>query len=219
MPKKIFSLTITFKALNDTVIPPFSAKVSKLIMHRISSLYKVIMEYKNPFKPVSITPLIHNGRALIKVNEYKYPLTLRQGELYTFRTTMISDDNVRMDSLLSLEEQRIDDVFKASILLDSVLVEVKDFCNLSLGKPKLLRIGIISPLLLQLPTYNRFMNGRYLLFPLPSIMIRSLIDHWNSNCDPVDTIRRSIYLSIYSNYSLVEADLGRLRYQTCYCIL
>lgn len=208
MPKKIFSITISFKALNNTVIPPFSAKVSKLIMHRLSSLYKAVMESKSPFKPVSITPLIHNGRALIKVNEYKYPLTLRQEELYSFRVTIINDDNINMNSLLNFEEQRIDDVFKASILLESIMVEVKDFCNLTVGKPKLLRIGILSPLLLQLPTYGRFLDGRYLLFPLQSIMIRSLMDHWNNNCDPVDRIKRSIYLPIYSNYSLVEADFN-----------
>ncbi len=58
MSKKIFSLIISFRALNDTVILPFSAKISKLIMYRLSSLYKAVMESKNPFKPVSITPLI-----------------------------------------------------------------------------------------------------------------------------------------------------------------
>ncbi len=205
MGKKIFGLTICFKALGDTTIPPFSAKVSKLLMHKLSLLYKESTNSSSPFKPVAITPLIHNGRALIKIRKESSNLTLRKGELYSFRTTLIADEDIEMSSLLDIEQQRVDDIFKSSILLDSIIVEVKDFDNLTLGKPKLLKIHFISPVLLQLPAYSRLSNGRHILFPLPSLMIRSLFDHWNANCDPDDVIR-SRYVQIYSNYALVESD-------------
>jgi len=88
------------------------------------------------------------------------------------------------------------------------MLDIKDFANLTLGRPNILKMNFISPVLLQLPSYGRFKNGRHLLFPLPSIIIRSLLDHWNANCGPDNVIRRSIYLQIYSNYALVEADFN-----------
>ncbi len=205
MGKKIFSLTICFKALGDTTIPPFSAKVSKLLMHKLSLLYKKSTSLPSPFKPVSITPLIHNGRALIKIHKGSSNLTLRKGELYSFRTTIIADEETEMNYLLDIKQQRIDNIFKSSISLDAIMIEVKGFDNLTLGEPKLLKINFISPVLLKLPAYSRLSNGRHILFPLPSLMIRSLLDHWNANCDP-DYVIRSRYVQIYSNYALVESD-------------
>jgi CRISPR-associated endoribonuclease Cas6 len=208
MSKKIFALTIRFKALNNTIIPPFSAKVSKLIMHKLSPLYKEVMGSNSPFKPVAITPLMHNGRALIKMHEDKGNLTLRAGEHYCFRATIIVEESVEPSSIFSFEQQRVDGIFKASILLDSIMLDVKDFANLTLGRPSRLKIDFISPVLLQLPSYGRFMHGRHLLFPLPSIIVRSLLDHWNANCGPDDVIRRGMYLQVYSNYALMEADFN-----------
>jgi CRISPR-associated endoribonuclease Cas6 len=205
MGKMIFSLMIQFRALDDTTIPPFSAKVSKLVMHKLSLLYKEVMSSSSPFKPVAITPLIHNGRALIKVHEKSSTLALRKGELYSFRTTIIAKEDRSVNSMLNLEQQRIDNIFRSSILLDSVTIEVKSFANLTLGKPNGLKIYFLSPVLLQLPTYGRFKGGRHLLFPIPSLMIRSLLDHWNANCEPDDFIK-SMYVQIYSNYALVESD-------------
>jgi len=208
MGKKIFILTIRFRALNNTIIPPFSAKVSKLIMHKLSLLYKDVMKRNSPFKPVAITPLMYNGRALIKIYNDKNNLTLRVGEEYSFRTTIIAEESIEPSYLFSFEQQRVDGIFKTSILLDSIMLDIKDFANLTLGRPNILKMNFVSPVLLQLPSYGRFKNGRHLLFPLPSIIIRSLLDHWNANCGPDNVIRSSIYLQIYSNYALVEADFN-----------
>ncbi len=204
MSKKILSLTIRFRAIGDTTIPPFSAKVSKLIMHRLSSLYKYSTSSNSPFKPVAITPLIHEGKALIKTHE-EGKLRLKDGELYSFRSTIIVDEDIEMGSLIDVEQQRVDGVFNSSILLDSLIVEVKDFDSLTLGKPKGVKVRFISPVLLQLPSYNRLSTGRHILFPLPSLMIRSLLDHWNANYGP-EYIIRSRYVQIYSNYAMVESD-------------
>ena len=206
MVKSVVKLHVFFTVNRRVVIPPFSAKVSKLVLHRISKLYSSLTRVNKPLKPISVSPLIIDGHALIKLKNDKRTLTLNGGEYYYFSCGMIVDEDFPLDDLISLESASVDDVFGASVSLREIRIEVRRFDSFGFGKPKAVKLRFLSPTLLQLPTFGRFRKGRYVFFPIPSLIIGSLAEHWNGNCDRVLFIKSPSYLSVYSNYVLMEAD-------------
>jgi CRISPR-associated endoribonuclease Cas6 len=214
MAKALFSIHMSFRPATDVIVPPFSAKASRLLMHRLSLLYPELAQRQGPFKPVSITPILYNGSPLIKT-EGDRPLMLRAGEPYSFRATLIIDEGTTMDKLVSLETPRVDGFFNSSIILDSITLQCKRFDELGLGDVRLIKMRLLSPALLQLPSYGRHLSGRHMLFPLPSLIVRSLADHWNAHCDVGHAISGPAYLQFYANYALMEADYA-LRPVTVY---
>jgi len=205
--RAVVRLFASFGVSNDVVIPPFSAKVSKVIMYRLSGLYRRLSGFTGPFKPVSVSPVYSSGEvALLKFKQNNRMLVLRAGEVYRFSCGMVVDEDFPFDDLLSLENHTLDNVFGASVFLKNIRIEVRRFESLGFNKPMAIRIDFTSPTLLQLPSFKRFRRGRYIFFPIPSLMIGSLIDHWNANCDKNLFIKRPSYLAMYSNYVLMEAD-------------
>lgn len=205
--RAVVRVFISFGVSNDVIIPPFSAKVSKVIMYRLSGLYRRLSGFPGPFKPVSVSPVYgSDGVALLKFKQNGRMLVLRVGEVYSFSCSMVVGESFPFDELLSLENHVIDNVFGASAFLKNIRVEVRRFDSFGFNKPTGIRIDFNSPTLLQLPSFKRFRRGRYIFFPIPSLMIGSLIDHWNANCDKNLFIKRPSYLALYSNYVLMEAD-------------
>jgi CRISPR-associated endoribonuclease Cas6 len=215
MSKCVFRLTFTFRPANDVIIPPFSAKASRLIMYRLSEHYAKLAETKAPFKPLSITPILYKGRPLLKLGDYDNPLYLRAGEQYSFRASLVAEDNLPLEKLVKLESSVVEGFFHTSLILDAVSFECKSLESMGAMDPKLVRVETISPLLLQLPSYGRFIKGRHFLFPVPSLMVKSLLDHWNAHCDASQVITSSLHLPLSSNYTLMEVDYN-LRPVTVY---
>ena len=206
MGKSVVKLHVAFTVNKRVVIPPFSSKVSKLILHRLSKLYVSLSNSATPLKPVSVSPLIYDGRALIKLKDEPKLLTLSEGVIYYFSCGMVLDENFPFEDLVSLESSSIDNVFGAVAVLKEMRIEVRRFESFGFEKPRAVRLRFLSPTLLQLPTFGRFRKGRYVFFPIPSLVIGSLAEHWNSNCDRELFIKSPQYLSVYSNYVLMEAD-------------
>ncbi|MDJ0270747.1 MAG: CRISPR system precrRNA processing endoribonuclease RAMP protein Cas6 [Aigarchaeota archaeon] len=202
----VVRLQVCFTVSKKVVIPPFSAKVSRLILHRVSKLYNRLSNLPKPLKPVSVSPLLHDGIALIKLKGDNRLLTLDVGENYYFSCGMVVNEDFPFDDLLSLESSIVDGVFGASAILRDIRVEVRRFDSFGFEKPRALMLRFISPVLLQLPSFRRFRHGRYVFFPFPSLIIGSLAEHWNSNCDKSLFIKSPSYLSLYSNYVLMESD-------------
>ncbi len=208
MNKSVVKLHVVFTVNRRTVIPPFSSKVSKLILHRISKLYVKLSKSAKPLKPVSVSPLLYNGNTLVKLKDDSGLLTLSEGCHYYFSCGMILDENFPFDDLVSLESSTIDNVFGASAILKELRIEVRGFDSFGLGKPLAIKLRFLSPTLLQLPTFGRFRRGCLVFFPIPSLIVGSLAEHWNNNCDKALFIKSPTYLSIYSNYVLIAADFN-----------
>lgn len=189
----------------NVVIPPFSPKVSKILLHRISELYSSVYNSNIAFKPLSISPILKHNKPLLKYEMSNKPLTLYAKEPYSFLTTLIVDENSVFEDIINLDNDI--ELFNTVASIDSINIVMKRFDDIKFDiKEGYVKMRFISPLLIQLPTYGRFKKGRHLLFPIPSIMMRSLIDHWNAYAPLHLRVKNPIYASLYSNYMLVEVD-------------
>ncbi len=205
MEKNIVRLLIVFRVTKPVVIPPFSAKVSKLILHRVSSQYVKMSQTSQLFKPISVSPIYLNGEPLIKLGSESSILQLQPEHLYSFTCSMIVSEDLPIHEVISLERSEVEGVFGARAILEQVRIEIRKFSSLGFRRPSGVRIDFTSPVLLQLPSFRRFKRGRYVLFPIPSLIIGSLVDHWNANCDSNMLIKRPTFLSMYANYLLMES--------------
>lgn len=206
--RSIIRLLVTFSAAGNAIIPPFSAKVSKLILYRMSEVYRKLESMPKTLKPISVSPLFYDGRPLIKLKGENQTLTLRNGCVYSFSCSLIPSQDFMLDELVSLERSVINDVFGASVVIRSIRLEVKRYDSFGFKKPSAIKLNFLTPVLLQLPRFKGYKTSRYLLFPIPSLLISSLVEHWNSNSDPSAYIKNPYYLSYYSYYALVEADFN-----------
>jgi CRISPR-associated endoribonuclease Cas6 len=204
--KSVIRLSVTFSVVGNAVIPPFSAKVSRLILYRMSEAYRRLAGVDTTFKPVSVSPLFRDGHPLIKLKGENQILMINDGDVYSFNCCLITGEEFMLDELISFEQSVIRDVFGASIVLEGVRVEVRRYNSFGFEKPSAIRLNFLSPVLLQLPSFRGRKAGRYALFPVPSLLISSLIEHWNNNSDPAMYIKNPYWLTYYSNYALLEAD-------------
>jgi CRISPR-associated endoribonuclease Cas6 len=199
-------LSITFRPLRKILIPPFSAKVSKTILYRISELYKRASDVSTHFKPVAVTPIYRGDQALFKVKGSRTYMMLEEGGNYTFSASLITNEATTLDKLVSLESPIVDGVYGSSISIEYINIEVRDFESFGFRKPSAIKISFETPVLLQLPSKRRYMSGRHFLFPIPSLLIGSLIEYWNRHCAASQIVKNPYYLTVYSNYVLREAD-------------
>jgi CRISPR-associated endoribonuclease Cas6 len=203
--KSIVRLVITFRVTKPIIIPPFSAKVSKLILHRISNQYVKMSQINQLFKPISVSPIYFDEKPLLKFSDGTTILHLQPEHLYSFTCSMIVNEDLPIHEVISLECSEVEEVFGARAILEQVRIDIRKFSSLGFGRPKGIRMDFMSPVLLQLPSFRRFKRGRYVLFPIPSLIIGSLVDHWNANCDPNMLIKRPEFLSVYANYLMMES--------------
>ncbi len=202
----VMRMTTTFRPLRRTLIPPFSAKVSKTILYKISELYRRVSESATYLKPVAVTPLYRGGQALFKTKESRIPMVLEEGAHYSFSASIVTNEESSLEDLVSLSSPVIEDVFGSAVSIESLHIEVRDFGSFGFNKPSAIKITFETPVLLQLPSRRRFLSGRHFLFPIPSLLIGTLIEYWNKYCPPPMLIKNSYYLTVYSNYVLREAD-------------
>ncbi len=202
----VIRITVTFRPLRRTVIPPFTAKVSKTILNMFSELYRKLSERENSFKPIAVTPLYRGEQALFKTKKDHNLIMLEEGAYYRFSASIVTDEATTVNELISLSNPMVGDVFSSPISIEKVKIEVRDFESFGFNKPSAIKISFETPVLLQLPSKKRYMSGRHFLFPIPSLMIGSLIEYWNRHCPARMLVKNAYYLTVYSNYALREAD-------------
>ena len=201
----VLRIAITFRVDEDIVIPPFSPKVSMTIIHSLSNVYSRLHNKSMSFKPIAISPVFNSSIALLKYDEYRKPLILYSDKEYSFNATMIVDENYKPDDIIRYEDKVR--LFNTYAIINSIGLRVKRFDDIGFSMDEgYIKIRVISPLLIQLPRYGRFRGNRHLLFPIPSIMVRSLVDHWNTYAPIGLRVKSPIYASLYSNYMLIEVD-------------
>ncbi|GIU72001.1 MAG: CRISPR-associated endoribonuclease Cas6 [Candidatus Nitrosocaldaceae archaeon] len=206
LAKVILQARFRFNVDRDIIIPPFSPKVSKILLHSISELYSNIYSSNISFKPLSISPILSDDKPLLKYGITDRPLILYANKQYSFITTLILNENDTFNDMLDLSNNSIK-LFNSTATIDSINITIRRFDNIKLDISNgFVKMVFVSPILIQLPSYGRFKRGRHLLFPIPSIMMRSLIDHWNTYAPIQLRVKNPIYASLYSNYMLVEVD-------------
>jgi CRISPR-associated endoribonuclease Cas6 len=202
----VMRLSITFRPLRKILIPPFSAKVSKTILYKVSELFKRASDISTQFKPVAVTPIYRGDQPLFKIKGSQTYMMLEEGGNYAFSASLITNEATTLDELVSLESPIIDGVYGSSIAIEYINIEIRDFESFGFRKPSAVKISFETPVLLQLPSRRRFISGRHFLFPIPSLLIGSLIEYWNKHCSPLLIVKNPYYLTVYANYVLREAD-------------
>lgn len=215
----IVRLSIDFTPLSNIVIPPFSSKVSKILFIRMlgdlaEKLLKGDSHDKVSFKPLILTPIywVDGERFLFKTESSKgldKPLILREKTKYRFYATLASN----YDKVLSLiQEANFKlEIFNGEVLIEDIYVEIKPFEGFGLRDFNgLIRVEFKTPVLISFPKswikLERKIPARHSLFPIPSFIIHSLAEHWNTYAPEQLKIPNTSKIRVYSNYSLVEQD-------------
>jgi CRISPR-associated endoribonuclease Cas6 len=208
----IFRAAFHFTPTSNIVIPPFSTKVSKSIMFRLlgrmdSSKLLTQLETAIRYKKILLSPIFAGRRPLIKLNGWGSSVqTLLGGWTYSFYVTVLDNEWAveLVDALADLESTSLD-IFNCRINLSSL--EVRLIRMRDIGFPpdtEYLSFHTLTPVLLQLPPVVKT-PIRHILIPIPSLIIGSLLDHWNHHsCG--DLVIKDAGLPYTSFFLLREVD-------------
>ncbi|RLE81052.1 MAG: CRISPR-associated endoribonuclease Cas6 [Thermoprotei archaeon] len=195
--------------LSDVIVQPFTGRVVRQIIFKIaekSRAHKLVtlLSSRQPFKPYSLTPLYLNGKPLYKTSESRERLLmLRRGRSYefSFAFMFLSEDDI---SVLKGFNGRVElyGSKEVEVLVSSATVHYEGGMGVPLSPNKSVMISFDTPTLLQLPKIRkRTKLNRYMLFPVPSLIIYSLKQGWNTYAD-----EKVKLASWRANYSLLAVD-------------
>ncbi|GBC75522.1 hypothetical protein HRbin06_00840 [archaeon HR06] len=194
----------------ETIIPPFSSKVSRsIILINLNKLdlknLKLAFSLKN--KPLRITPLMVKNKPLLKIKKDKFSfLTLLPNKNYEFSISVIGSDLVQDLMILSKELKEEIEIYNSKIHVYPKEIKICSLKNLGLKDSKYFYIRIVTPALLQLPKPWKLKKARHFLFPIPSLILYSLVKHWNTFADSNLYIKNIHGFVWRSNYLLTEVD-------------
>ena len=193
------------------VVQPFTARVVRQILFKIAE--KTGAEWlsnslasSQPNKPYAYTPLYYNGTPLYKRPENTKPLILDKGKKYSFRVSIILR-KLEDTSILYGFYEKLKLYGEKNIDLMIAKVEILDEQVITLNLKPWERIVMIfeTPTLLQLPKPRKPSKvNRYLPFPVPSLVFRSLKEHWNTYADEKITSSswRADYALVVESYRI-----------------
>lgn len=191
-------IKVRFRVEEDLVIPPFSSKVSRSIIFKVLGEDNQIFKVKSN-KPYVITPIFLDNKPLIKDTSINESLKLLKDNEYYFYFTALD-----LDLLKRIMEIDNIELFNTKFRFMDYELEVKSFGSLIIDSNKI-NIRFVTPLLLQLPSkWSNIKRKRNFLFPIPSLMLWSLIDHWNTYALQELKIDNKKRLAVFSNYAMLE---------------
>ncbi len=202
----IVKIKIRFTVDRDIVIPPYSSKTGRSIMIIMLGKDNPIFTY-GMYKPYVVSPIFINDKPLIRkiegeeVLDPSNNLMLNRNKEYSFYLTVIGHDII--PSIINNREIKLFDSNFSIVGIDFTLTT---FNNLMFTSNDFI-MRFITPALLQLPKKwgNKKRAGNF-LFPVPSLMLWSIMQHWNRyapNDLKIDSCKR---LAVYSNFSMIEMD-------------
>mgnify|MGYP000442143512 CR=1 FL=1 len=204
-----------FKLDRDTIVPPFTSKVSRLVVLKMlnrAGFKDLVEEIERPWrtKPYVFSVLFEGGRPLYKTGRDRGgPLSLRASREYSFEATVIGDLNA-LKVVRALSEVGEVEAFNGRVSLLHIEAETKGFEELGAKVPVgHVKMEFLTPALLQLPLPERLrgkIKARHVLFPLPSLIVYSLARHWNLFAPEGEKIINEGPLSARSNFILMEVD-------------
>jgi len=209
MAQHICLITITFTLNNDIIAPPFTSKISKTIFIKLTGKEDIIKQ-KHPYKPITITPIIKNGKPIYKTTKNKNLLKINAGENYQFHLTIINKDliNTILTALIENCNQTKINIFNTKATITNIEITIKKLEELGLPQAQAYRIQFKTPTILQMPKSLKwkFKGYRYVLFPHPYLITYSLINHWNTHTPESLKIKQPWKLSYYATHALMEVD-------------
>lgn len=200
------NLKVYFRLNSDAIVPPFTSKVSKTLLIKLTSSRIGLSIRERGFKPIVVTPVFLRDRPIYSVKGKEAGLlSLKAGQEYWFRIAMVG--TVAEDIIPEMVGSCEIKLFNTKVYVTKIDVEVKAFSNISLNDCSLVRVEFVTPTILRLSNYPKLRIGsRHILFPVPSLMIKSLVIHWNSYAGPEDMIKNTHSLCFLSDYFMVEVD-------------
>jgi len=206
--KAVFTFTLT----SNIVIPPFSTKVTKTLMFRLlgregpgrllTQLFSAMR-----YKKILLSPVFAGRKPLIKLDGVGGSLqTLLMGRNYTFNVTVLDSASAveLVDALANLDGITLN-VFNSSVRLSSL--EIRAIRLVDLGLPpetEYISLCTLTPVLMQLQPVAKT-PIRNILIPIPSLIVGSLMDHWNHNTHQ-DLVIKDAGLPYSSFFLLREVD-------------
>jgi len=205
---QVLSVEAVVTPLDDMIVQPFTGRVVRQILFKIAEKVEAVefaelLSSKAPFKPYSMTPLYFNGRPLFKDKDEAKPIYLRRGREYVFRVCLIVKSLEFLKILLGfLGYLELYGSKKVMVSIRSAEIFDESTIGLDLKPGKCVTIRFETPTLLQIPKIRKHSKiVRYMLFPIPNLLIYSLKKHWNAYAE--DKIKIA---SWRANYALVPLD-------------
>ncbi len=201
----IIRLKVTFEVDRDTIIPPFSSKVSRSIISILCPRLEPLLNSKSPFKPLSVSPVFLKGRPLLKYGREGSHLILFPGNVYSFYMTLTGKKYGDLLSDLSSSESL--ELFGSSFKLRGTSALVQGFDRVIIEDGEYYKIRFLTPTILTLPaSMSKYGHERHLLFPHAFLIFYSLVRHWNLYAPRELMFFDPYRLASYAYYNFMEVD-------------
>ena len=205
---QILKVEAVVTPLEDTIVQPFTGRVVRQILFKVAEKVEAreLLEFLSssaPRKPYSITPLYRGGVPVFRTPSDSKPLCLRKGLEYGFRACFV----VRSLDIIKvlygfLEDVEIYGSKRVSVRITGTEILDETALGIPLRPKETITLCFETPTLLQLPKLRKKSKiNRYLLYPLPSLMIYSLKENWNAYAD-----WKIKMASWRANYAFVAVD-------------
>ena len=173
---------LTFKVTpdHDSILPPFTSKLSRSVLALLSPTYKQVMEDSQPFKPIRVTVLKDTqGKPLYAKKDAK--VVVKGGEEYFFDFTFTKEEIMK-----EIIENPSTTVEMWSTKFNVELFDVKAVDSLGIEDSKFYYVRFVTPTMLQppRPPFKKRKN-RYVLFPYVPLLLLSIYQHWLKNVGEV----------------------------------
>lgn len=207
---KVLAIRAEIKTARSLVVQPYTARVVRQVLFKVAEetgadwLAEALRSNASN-KPYAYTPLYTGTKPLYKDSNTDKPIVLYAGKSYTFNASIIinSIDDVKLlygfAGQLELYDKKVSLAIKSAEILDEQAIRLP----LRYGERILLRFE--TPTLLQLPKPRKPSKvNRYIPFPVPSLIFRSLKQHWNAYASEKVTSSswRADYALVVENYRL-----------------
>ncbi len=211
----IYTIRVTFKPLEDIIVPAFSSKFSYTILRELldDELRKFIDEKhssREPLKPYRVSVVFNaKGKALYKTPSSRRILVLRKEWLYWFTSTLILD-SFQVYPVIPKSSVKTK---LGEVELVDVKVTTRSFSDLvDSEQVNSLKISFVTPTLLSaklcLPPRVRVdtVFNVYRLFPQPCLWLRSLVLYWNKYAPRGLRFRDGYRLCRFGDVLLAETE-------------
>ncbi len=193
------------------IVQPFTARVVRQVLFKIAKRTEVewlksTLTSSQPNKPYAYTPLYYNGIPLYKSPDNPRPIILEAGKKYSFRVSIILKKIEDISILYGfLDRLELYGDKKVDLIISKVEVCDERIVTLNLKLKKRIIMMFETPTLLQLPKPRKHSKvNRYLPFPVPGLIFRSLKEHWNTYADEKITSSswRADYALVVESYRI-----------------
>ena len=206
---RIVKVLAELRPYQDIIVQPFTGRLVRQVLFKVAEKGGAermlqLLSSRQPYKPFSFTPLYLDERPLYKtLKSGDRPLMLRRDRVYSFSFSLILKEEAALSVLMGLDG--VVELYRGrtvEVLTRNMSVYDERIMGVPIRPGSLIALRFETPTLLQLPKIRkRAKLNRYILFPLPSLMVYSLKQGWNSYAE------EKIKLASWrANYSLLAVD-------------